>query len=35
MTLEDDVWQMFFDGASRIGPTGKIIAGVGMVFISS
>ena len=26
---------MFFDGASRIGPKGKIIAGVGVVFISS
>ena len=25
---------MFFDGASRIGPKGKIIAGVGVVFIS-
>ena len=31
---EDEVWQMFFDGASRIGPKGKIIAGVGVVFIS-
>ena len=34
MTLEGDIWQMFFDDASRIGPTGKIIIGVGMVFIS-
>ena len=25
---------MFFDGASRIGPKGRIIAGVGVVFIS-
>jgi len=25
---------MFFDGASKIGPKGKIIAGVGVVFIS-
>ena len=33
-TSEDEVWQMFFDGASRIGPKGKIIAGVGVVFIS-
>jgi len=33
MTSEDEVWQMFFDGASRIGPKGKIIAGVGVVFI--
>jgi len=34
ITSEDEVWQMFFDGASRIGPNGKIIAGVGVVFIS-
>jgi len=34
MTSEDGVWQMFFDGASRTGPTGKIIAGVGVVFVS-
>jgi len=33
MTWEDDVWQMFFDGASRTGPKGKIITGVGVVFI--
>ena len=25
---------MFFDGASRTGPTGKIIARVGLVFVS-
>ena len=31
---EDEVWQMFFNGASRIGPKRKIIAGVGVVFIS-
>ena len=30
MISEDDVWQMFFDGAPRTGPTGKIIAGVGL-----
>ena len=35
MTSEDDVWQMFFDGALRIGPTCKVIAGVGVVFVSS
>jgi len=23
MTSEDDVWQMFFDGASRTGPTAR------------
>ena len=34
ITLEDDVLQMFFDGASRTGPTCKIIAGVGVVFVS-
>ena len=27
-------WHMFFDGASRIGPKGRIIAGMGVVFIS-
>jgi len=31
ITSEDEVWQMFFDGASRIGPKGKIIVGVGVV----
>jgi len=34
MTSEDEVWQMFFDGASRTDPKGRIIAGVGVVFIS-
>jgi len=34
MTSEDDVWQMIFDGASRISPTSKIITGVGVVFVS-
>jgi len=34
ITSEDEVWQIFFDGASRIGPKGKIITGVGVVFIS-
>jgi len=28
------VWQLFFDGASRTGPRGNIIVGVGVVFIS-
>ena len=32
---EDDVWQVFFNGASRTDPTGKIIGGVGVVFVSS
>src|SRR5881628_2665953 len=26
-TLEDQVWQMFFDGASRVNPTGDLAAG--------
>jgi len=30
MTLSDDVWQLFFDGASRTRPKGKIVAGVGL-----
>jgi len=34
VTSEDKVWQMFFDGASRTDPKGKIIAGLGVVFIS-
>jgi len=34
MTSSDDVWQLFFDGASRTRPKGKIIAEVGEVFIS-
>ena len=34
ITSEDEVWQMFFDKPSRISPKGKIIAGVGVVFIS-
>jgi len=33
ITSEDEVWQMFFDGASRIGPKDKIIAGVWVMFI--
>jgi len=35
MTSSDDVWQMFFDGASRTGSKGKIVAGVGVIFVSS
>ena len=33
-TSRDDVWQMFFDSVSRTFPTCKIIAGVGVVFVS-
>ena len=29
MISEDEVWQIFFDGASRTGPKIKIITGVG------
>ena len=32
MISEDEVWQMFFDGASRTGPKGMTIAGVGLYF---
>jgi len=34
ITSSDDEWQMFFDGTSRTGPKGKIITGVGVLFIS-
>ena len=34
ITSEDDEWQLFFDSASRTSPIGKIIAGVGVVFVS-
>ena len=34
MTSNNNVWQMFFDDASRTGPTGKIVVGVGVVFVS-
>jgi len=34
MVSEDEVWQMLFDGASRTDPKSRIIAGVGVVFIS-
>ena len=35
MTSRDDVWQIFFNSASRTGPTGKIITGVEVVFVSA
>ena len=31
---EEQVWQLFFDGASRTNPEGNIVAGVGVVLIS-
>jgi len=34
ITSSDDIWQLFFDGASKTGPKGKIIARVRVVFIS-
>src|SRR5436190_21968940 len=34
MTLEDQVWQMFFNGASRVNPSGDLVAGVGIVLVS-
>src|SRR5436190_4831073 len=33
-TQEDQVWQMFFDGASRVNPSGDLAAGVGIVLVS-
>jgi len=33
-TFERQVWQLFFDGASRTGPQGHVIAGVGVVLVS-
>jgi len=32
-SFEGQVWQLFFDGASRTGPQGNIIAGVGVVLV--
>ena len=29
------MWQLFFDGASRTGPQGHVIEGVGVVLVSS
>jgi len=34
MTSSNDVWQIFFDGESKTGPKGKIIARVGVAFVS-
>jgi len=33
-SLEEQVWQLFFHGASRTNPKENIIAGVGVVLIS-
>ena len=32
-SFERQVWQLFFDGASRTGPQGHVIAGVGIVLV--
>ena len=32
--FERQVWQLFFNGASRTGPQGHVIAGVGVVLVS-
>jgi len=34
MTSSDGIWQMFFDGASRIGSKGKIVTEMGVIFVS-
>jgi len=34
ITSDDEVWQMFFDGTSRTVSKGRIVAGVGVVFVS-
>lgn len=34
-TLQDEIWQMFFDGTLRMGPKGKFINGLGIGFIST
>ena len=34
VSSEEQVWQLFFDRASRTGPEGNVVAGVGVVLIS-
>ena len=34
ITSEDEIWRIFFNSASRTGPTCKIIIGVGVIFVS-
>lgn len=34
LTTEEPIWQMFFNGASRAGLRGKIIAGAWIVFMT-
>ena len=33
-SFEEQIWQLFFDGASRMGPTENIVVGVGVVPVS-
>jgi len=33
-SFEEQMWQLFFDGALRTGPRGNIVAGVGVVIVS-
>jgi len=33
-SFEEQVWQLFFDGASRLGPRENIVVGVGVVLVS-
>jgi len=33
-SFEEQDWQLFFDGTLRLGPTGNIVARVGVVLIS-
>ena len=30
-SFKEQVWQLFFDGALRMGPRGNIVAGVGVI----
>jgi len=34
MSFEEQVWQLFFDSALRMGPTGNIVSRVGVVLLS-
>jgi len=34
MSFEEQVWQLFFYSASRMGPRENIVAGVGMLLVS-
>jgi len=33
-SFEEQLWKLFFDGTSRTGPQGNIVAGVGVVLVS-